>query len=663
MKKYEDKAIAVGILEDDYGAAWILVEQAAFTVDQVSPAETAAFIDSVFDTDPCINPESEESNEVELDESGNAEPPLTLAEFDEEVKKLNYSVCSYNGDNCSIQVNVHTSHDAETVLKIFGGDVVSGPIIITEEFDQTYSLDGESSIFTERRFTGTPSITMHGFVSAGNVEESFSNSVAYLGTSVSGSVRITGTITYAQYEVSIDSTEDTVMAVGFFEGMVDDTELETPPVDETIDDPQRFCSYGQDLNVTPDNVSCYKLVNYLTKCKCSGETVDRRTVEQSADCGDGDLFCPQNQSSCRKLIGSETYVEGYVDCDETTGDISDPEFYEQKCCHPPGMPLPKCAETTTIYRGGVGIKGGAQKYKDIYGDNTRIVPVGPKGPNCGTTTVRQQLAGLDCCEKATPVTFDEITSPSVMADYSSGIFYINGGLAPFTYMSGQAETHFLDDNGSKTQSITTKAGYITLHSEDICGTLFISVADACATEYTYTFRAVDGSWVLVESRRWSEQCYPGGTCYNDEDRSCSYDNPNGSGLPQDEFDPVHSVTVAEDGRSWTVQTIDGSLLFTEYGKIGLVRSDGEYSTNPVTLCGERLYTYDGYPNCLAIPAEVNPLSCDWYDTYSCNVNNGCALCSPDYYTYLDRYGVSVCGTRRTAVGYRIDRRTWHEWRC
>ena len=639
-----------------FSSEWIRLEQREPLLDIPSPIEAATFIDEVMSTDPCIEKEDEETEEL-IDEE-----PLTLDEFDEIVKKLNYSICSMNNDTAYLEVEVHKSSDDPHVIKIIGGSVIS-EVNDFVEIDKTISFEDSSYLELQYRFNQEPSISLLGNVSDGTPVLSYENGIINFGVNTSGSIHIKGTATISLIEVQMDNVDDGCTVLAFFNEIMDEIDLDAPEIDESIEDPTSLCEYQQDLNVNPDDVECYKLETYLTKCKCSGTTIDRVTVEKGADCGDRQLSCPQNQSKCRKLVGSETYVSAYKDCGETTDEIDNAEFYEQKCCEAPDFILPKCETVTTIYRGGLGIKGGEKKYRSIYGENTRFIAVGPKGPNCGTYTVQQKLGSLNCCDYALPVGWNKINSPSVLGDHSSGIFYIYGGLGPFTYMSGQDGTYFINKNGDHVQSVESEFRYVTLFTEDVCGTLEIAVVDSCGSESVYTFRAVDGEWVQVESKSWNYTSKTGNlgevSCVIPEMTALSVEGP-------DENTETWVVEESEDG--WIMQGMLGPFRLTEHGANRSPVMDGP--ATGTCQSGEECVKYRHadypYPPCLGFPAGglySKPICEHWDCALYMNGYLCCYECPGDYLTKYDKYGTVVCGTRTIYTGAVISQRIWEVWVC
>lgn len=669
----ESKYVLTKIYEESVLAdsSWVRLEQQLEEEDIASPQETAEFLDTVFDTDSCIDSSAVDGSDsdVEVDEAGEAEAPITVSEFNEIAKTLSYSICSQVGDNVDVLVEVHTSHDLPYVIRVIGGEHISTSSDY-KEINETFSIDSASYVDLQYRFSSISAIDLYLDTSA---DYTVSGSLVVFDKSVSGSIRVQGTVVFDVITVTMNNIDEECKVIAFYEELAASLEVEPPVIDDTIENPEDFCAYDQNFDVNPDDVSCYKIVNYLTKCRCSDTTVDRETVELSTDCGDGQLFCPQNQTSCQKLLGSETYVKAYTDCDETTDDISDPEFYEQKCCYPPDFALPRCSVSKSVYRGGKGIDGGTAKYKSIYGDDTKFVAVGPNGPICGTTTVEQRLGSLDCCELATDVYFDTVNNPSVMSDYDAVVLFILKGLAPFTFMSGQDETCFEDANGNEVQSITQDHHHVSFYSKDICGTIEVHVTDSCGTEDTLYIRALDGQWVTREYRDYKAACYL--DCDEGNlDHSCEYaGDPVEGNVPSDSYDTVDYETTTDTG--WTRRAMQGTLRLTETAMLSqnLYVPDLvlEAACDGFPLRYEYSTSTRGYPPwnyCLGKPSGMGsqgngtPIDCSSPGVTDCAwcCNDGM---SQEYSYYKDRYGVIVCGSRTVDIGWAVDTRRWEEWVC
>jgi hypothetical protein len=282
-------------------------------------------------------------------------------------------------------------------------------------------------------------------------------------------------------------------ALAFYSGLVEELTLEPPQPEENEDANQR-CPKDH-LEPTPENVSCYEIVERVTRCRCSGHEISREQDEVEVECPEG-ITCPGAQSTCRHLMGTRTVVAGYGSCpDEEGGDgtVSDPDYYYQMCCQPPEIPLPWCSVMTQIYRGGRGVDPAIIA---LY-PNGVFIAVQPPDGICGEVTQQWRVNPLNCCLGVGSLRFPPDENPTVIDDYSVYHLLVDGGKLPITWRIFAESTGawFMLD-GVRVQEMTVEESYVGLFTGDVCGSVTVSATDGCSTA-NLTLLAADGHWQYV----------------------------------------------------------------------------------------------------------------------------------------------------------------------
>lgn len=376
------------------------------------------------------------------------------------------------------------------------------------------------------------------------------------------------------------------------------------------------------------------------------------------------VVCPSDVGTGSKLP-DKTPIVKFIPCNDTDEEVDDPEFYAETCCTNwpfPNKPMPRCEIVYSGYSGdGEFSESDKKPYKDRY-DVVSFVGVGPKEGICGEQSVEQVITPKNCCLDPSPVYIHPENNPSVIADNSSARIIATGGTFPFTWSVSGEGAYFLYD-GRKVNKLENEGGSVILYTDDVCGTIKITISDACDQEDDYSLRAADGHWSTVVYYSWSQ--YQIGS----ENRTCSPDLPEGlewdSGAPGEE-----DVTEAdEDG--WTVTRIVNGIKFTEQGvaRTFVYTEGGTLTTCNSSQCGTRIEDRNTWPPCLPVPSVVEYVSCEWVvENFGClkwlDAETPCCYeCSGDTIVYNERYGVLVCHTGTHKAGPQIRSRRWEIWEC
>jgi len=114
----------------------------------------------------------------------------------------------------------------------------------------------------------------------------------------------------------------------------------------------------------------------------------------------------------------------------------------------------------------------------------------------------------DCedCDTADPLTFDEDTLPSTVADSTNYRLEILDGVGPFSWSVSAP-----DSPDVSLQWAGGSRRYNYLQVVDGCGSINVTVIDSCGTTAVAALRSVDGSWTLCQGvGRGGSNCECGG---------------------------------------------------------------------------------------------------------------------------------------------------------
>jgi len=378
--------------------------------------------------------------------------------------------------------------------------VVNGRIVRTVMVEDTIrtvvTVDKASSVDLPGPVKGAWSASWSGVVYDDNGPVSLPE-ITLRGSTVSFGRAVTGMLSVGyrtEYDLvtvrinGMDGEPQDGALLAFYHGMVIEGTVDRPDGDDQVD--RSLCSSSTRYH-DDEKPICYKLVHRLTKCQCSEQEVSRETVRVEVQCPDGSM-------PGEHLEGSETVTVARVDCGEEDANLYDRDFYESVCCHPPKVGLPKCAVKKSVFTGGKGIDGGAQKYRSLYGDNVRLVPVSPQDGICGITETRQVVPGNNCCQGVSPIEFADPYITVAPDSYFS--VTVSGGKEPFSWHAG-GDFGLISSRGST-------ALFKTLPS--FCGTGSVHVDDVCGNSGIINVLSTAGEWILVPEYLYDKCDPPGG---------------------------------------------------------------------------------------------------------------------------------------------------------
>lgn len=496
------------VTDDDY---WIKIEQDESPVT-VTKKELATMLDSFFGVEPC---------------NGTGDGDVTIPDEDKfiEAVQTNFDLNLCDSTDTGQWKGVFQVYlndpDADYVLRYTNGKTLStsvkkkkitGSIVVQNQSSTTldyHVLEDRSVSFW---WNATPA--------DGSTPE-----ITRVGRVLSWDSNETGTICY-QYWTQYDEVSFLVYAeddgeygecdvAGFYQGLYAAINLQqSTQEDDTSYLKDLYCPTDWSVSFADNNagesptVECFVDVQTVYKCQCSGDIAYTIYSERIVTCPDGQQ-CKTTEESCRINKGTVEEFGGYVDCNETTGDMSDPEFYKQNCCfYPDGVTLPKCKSVYSLKAADKGLS--TEKKAELtkkYNGRVKFVPVYPIGGNCGTLKTTQLLQPLNCCDEVEEdLKFTEDDIPAVLPAGSWCMLTAQYGAdwRPYTWTTSNHDTRFL--NGERT--IESDEPVRLVADDDFCGYTIITVTDGCTTQEV-AILSPDGDWEEIEwdyefARNWFE---------------------------------------------------------------------------------------------------------------------------------------------------------------
>jgi len=474
---------------------WIRLEQVEQKPPTATVGQVAEIADKLFEIEPC-------------DDQGNGgEAPPDEMPSEQDVVKATKEVLGV--DPCGPddtgkwtgQIKIYRSHQAETYRLVCTNGKVLSTVTHSERVDTVVAVTGKTSVELEKPVYSGFSCDFPG-------AELIGSTLWFSGPEFTGFVHVRYASGYDLAEIEVTGIDDQPQAghvVAFYHHLVADTDIEPPGLDEATEQ-ALDCSSAWDMAVDAyDPARCMQTTRHTVRCECFGqEIVDTYETEEEVGCPDY-ARCPAGFIDCDWYYPIKDVTE-YVSCSEVTsgpdGSVKrvnkgdwpgyDADYYEDKCCNRPGIPLPPCETKVQVYRGGVEIKGGPEKYRRKYGDDVELIGVAPGNGICGKLITRQIVQQKNCCDGVSALEWDYSDSVSVLSPDSHGIIFVNGGIRPIT-ISVRGPGFWLDADHTIREGIATGSSFLIFTDDSACGGASVTVSDGCSSAQEY-IRSTAGYW-------------------------------------------------------------------------------------------------------------------------------------------------------------------------
>ncbi len=469
------QAAEIDRISDPY---WIRIEPVGQEPETATVSQAAGLLDALYQIDPCTAGEPQ----GELVEPEDFAPTVAAA------IDLAYCRQAYDG-SVEMQIRVIRSHLAEPYrLQLQGGELIR-TLRVSEQVTRTLEISGQTTL-------DYPVVS--GFACS-------PEPLARVGNTLLFAAELDGHTLRASYQtrydlatikvLGVDGEPGECRALAFHHGLVADETL-TPPPAEAVD--RSLCPDSDYQAPMDDEVTCYQVVEIHRVCSCSKHEVETITHEEIVPCP-SEMHCGNNETRCMHLLGTVSATT-YVTCGDEdrsgdfNGNLSDQEFYFDKCCEWPRRDLPQCVTEHRTYRGDRQIEHGLAHYRALYGDLARIVPVSPPGGICGDWTIEQRLMGNNCCDGVSSLAWNWSESAEVVAaNGTATVGVLGGGKFPYEWII-VGDGFWL---GSGKKRITTSVPWVTVYGMGACGSADIYVSDGCS-QTKGSIRSTNGRW----QHRW-----------------------------------------------------------------------------------------------------------------------------------------------------------------
>lgn len=461
---------------------WLRVEQVQPESEMAGMDEAARLIDSLFNVDPCTTGDmGTGGGAVATDELGEPTDMPSEEEFAAAAQReLDLSFCKDDKFWCA-EVDVLRSHQSPGYALRSDSAKIGRAVVIQKTVTEIIDLQGAGSV--DLKWPYLSGLEVSGTV----VQATVRGSTVNFAEPVTGHLRLSYQTVFERVSIEVpqeasDSGNGQMEAqaasvIAFWAEFAAACDITQPPQDDSLDEVEiaRLCrgpAYHYELGGPKE---CFETVEHYSKCNCSKKrTASWREVVPAP--------CPEGVAPGTHYLGMRDQFEGYVYCEGEEDDVHDPEFYEEKCCTPPPWPLPRCRKTYSIWRGGAGIDGGPQRWIDMYGPGTRLIPVSPPDGICGELVIEWAVDEKNCCDDLAP---PEIEGENIVVAPGSQVL-----IRATNYTSrGKWYSDKLNVLEQSADSAIFRA------PGNFCGMALVQITDACGRIATRKIRSTAGKWI------------------------------------------------------------------------------------------------------------------------------------------------------------------------
>lgn len=458
---------------------WIRLEPVV--VDKsVQADDAAALIDAIYQLDGCY-PDQEPQTVDPADNAG------LVGDFAAQIFG-EQSYCAQD-DTRRAQVKVYRSHPDDTYsLKVYGATAAE-PLVVSEQVNHLLLVENTNYRLLDKPVVSGFSASWRGATAAPEIFRD--GRLLWWDGTVSGALAVGYTSVYDLVELAWEDGDDPAELLAIHHGAADMVQVSPDPVDELEQAELSIgCAGAASRNFAELPGTCYEVVYHYAACQCSGKKSLSHTSEV-------EVPCPQKLAAedGRHYLGDRESLH-YVDCGESE-DVYTPDFYAERCCEevPGTISLPRCQEVSRDFRG-VGVPESLRRALSARypapGYALTIIPVGPPpGDVCGVDVTTQKSGAANCCAEVVPLVWLVDVNPETVADNSTELLAVSGGMAPFVWQVAGVDVGF----GGGARSVVTASRMLNLVVGDSCGMITVTVTDACGQQCVGGIRSESGQWV------------------------------------------------------------------------------------------------------------------------------------------------------------------------
>ena len=465
---------------------WLRLEQLLPEDESLSVAEAAKAIDALFNIEPCDQGLGGGGEAVIRDADGlpaNQPPEERLEEVVRDV--LGPDLCNQTQHWVATVLVLRSHQQPGYTLRSEGAEVLSTELI-EKEVTETLEMNGATSKDLSWPYVGGLSAGLSSDITAKVLGSTINLSGPVERLNLRYRTRYEQLRIRVPLEEKLKRREDETLqrpelpaaaVIAFWGDLAAACELKPPPTDErsSQDELDRLCRgpVSSWENITPKE--CWQTLEHYQMCNCSKKRTNvwREVVP---------VTCPDGADASSYFVSNRSVFDGYVTCPDEEDEVNDPEYYEEKCCIKPPKSLPRCRKTYAVWNGGAEIEGGPQRWLDIYGPGTRLIPVAPKDGICGELVIEWAVNVKNCCDDLAP---PEIEGENIVVAPGSQVL-----IRATNYTSrGKWYSDKLNVLEQSADSAIFRA------PGDFCGMALVQITDACGRIATRKIRSTAGKWI------------------------------------------------------------------------------------------------------------------------------------------------------------------------
>lgn len=455
---------------------WIRLEQERAD-ETLTVEEAAELIDTLYKTDPC----SRGGPDASSDEEPPADPPRE--DYDDLAAEVMGDACA-EASHWIAHVRVYRSHQKpDYVLRSATAEELSTETGLRESVRQVIENAG-NSVDLDYPYAGDlvlpPGVSGEVRGSTLNLSRPAGRLVARY-TTVYDRVALRVPVpekagrNESEEEAARRAALDAAGLIAFWNRLAHAIVLEPPPQDEETDAAEIADLCRASAKHRPGSGGgCWERLSHYSLCRCDESPApdSEWDEEVGADCPEG--------VKAGTFLGSRRVMDGYTGCEGEEDELRDPEYYRKTCCKnpPPKSHLPVCREMRAVYRGGAPIEGGADSWRERYGEDVVLTAVSPPDGVCGKEITKWHDEQRNCCDDIIPM-WPDPENPTEIQPGQTVWVGVRDGRHPGRY-EWTAHGGLVFVNSGTNRLVTAGPGMVRVATRDnVCPSPRIEVDDGC----------------------------------------------------------------------------------------------------------------------------------------------------------------------------------------